>query len=53
MWDKFEGKIGGIVSAKDEESAEAEALIAASERGCTMVEAVEVAEVTYINKKLY
>jgi hypothetical protein len=42
VWDKLEGKITGQVWAADDDLAEEEAAIAASERGCSFVEEVAV-----------
>lgn len=42
VFDKLEGKITGQVWAYDDYDAEAEAGIAASERGCSFVEEVNV-----------
>ena len=45
IWDKFEGKITGQVFAYDDNDAEYEAEIAASERGCSMIEEINVYKV--------
>ena len=46
VWDKFEGLLTGIVDAPDEEAAIMEAMIAANERGTTMIEEVDVMEIS-------
>jgi hypothetical protein len=46
VWDKHEGKIVMQVWAYDDDGAEDEANIAASERGCSCVEEVNVYKVT-------
>lgn len=42
VWDKLEGNVTGQVWALDDDEAEGEAIIDASERGCSFVEEVEV-----------
>ena len=45
VWDKYEDRLVGTVMAVDEDEATEEAMIAASERGCTMIEDVSVEQV--------
>lgn len=45
VWDMCEGKITGQVWAYDDDDAETEAAIAASERGCSFVEEIAVYKV--------
>ncbi len=45
VYDLYEGNVRGSVVAETDEQAVDLAMIAAAERGCTMIEEIEVAEV--------